>query len=121
MTDFEHVLPDEIPAAGVGIDWRLLGGGEIYDRFIQKGAKLGYQANKVILQLLDWKSSELQCMILLILWKRMRIKPPWMSMRFQKTYGITKSLRSAFLKPWTEMSHRSSHVKDTMPMECKHS
>ena len=34
--------------AEVSIDWRSLNGGEIYDRFIQKGAKLGIQANKVI-------------------------------------------------------------------------
>ena len=32
-------------------DWRSLGGGEIYDRFIQQGVKLGAQANKVIRQL----------------------------------------------------------------------
>ena len=36
MTDFEHA------------DWRLLDGAEIYDRFVQKGAKLGHQGNKVI-------------------------------------------------------------------------
>ena len=35
-TDFEHA------------DWRLLDGAEIYDRFVQKEAKLGRQGNKVI-------------------------------------------------------------------------
>ena len=44
MTDFEHVLPAVTPTAEVSIDWRSFGGGAIYDRFIQKGAKLGYQA-----------------------------------------------------------------------------
>jgi hypothetical protein len=48
MTNVEQVLPAVTPAAEVSVDWRLLRGGEIYDRFIQKGAKLGYQANKVI-------------------------------------------------------------------------
>ena len=42
----------ETPVAEVSVvDWRSLDGGEIYDRFFQKGAKLGTQANKVIRQL----------------------------------------------------------------------
>ena len=42
----------QIAAEEVSIDWRSLSGGEIYDRFIVKGAKLGYQANKVIRELI---------------------------------------------------------------------
>ena len=40
----------ETPVAD-NVDWRSLDGGEIYDRLIQKGAKLGIQANKMIRRL----------------------------------------------------------------------
>ena len=58
MTDFESTgrsspspspSPSfETPVAEAIVDWRSMDGGEIYDRLIQKGAKLGIQANKVI-------------------------------------------------------------------------
>ena len=58
MTDIVEGEPSPNPRASPNPeasppsnDWRSLSGGEIYDRFIQKGAKLGTQANKVIRRL----------------------------------------------------------------------
>jgi hypothetical protein len=44
----EHRDRREVEPEQVTVDWKSLNGGEIYDRFVMKGAKLGIQANKVI-------------------------------------------------------------------------
>ena len=58
MTDIVEGEPSPSPRASPNPeasppsnDWRSMSGGEIYDRLIQKGAKLGTQANKVIRRL----------------------------------------------------------------------
>ena len=54
LTDFESTSRSspspsfEAPVAEAIVDWRSMDGSEIYDRLIQKGAKLEIQANKVI-------------------------------------------------------------------------